>query len=79
MRKFVGKLAKSREIYEFVHSKSCMVVDGIDFASDLYDNKAFEMAIELWNKHPCFETIVAFFGDMEGVLRECAEYLSIVH
>jgi len=31
------------------------------------------MANELWNELPRFETVAAFYGDMESALRECAE------
>jgi hypothetical protein len=72
------KLVDAREIYEFVYSKSLMLANGIDFASDIFQSKAFETVNELWNEHPCFE-IAVLYCDIEGALRECAEDLSVIH
>jgi len=57
----VKNLIESESIYEFVHTKCFMVLDGIDFASTLFMNKVYEVENELKKGHVqygnCFKSL----------------------
>ena len=59
----VKNLIESERIYEFVHTKCVMVLDGIDFASTLFMNKVYEVENELKKGH--------VHANMAIVLRAC--------